>query len=75
MSKVTFVCLLIVHYALVISSLRLEWMVDLVYIEKAWNNSHSSIICRRHRILAHSFCCGFCSFAAFLLIVETPQNS
>jgi len=43
-SKVTFVCVLVLHYALVINFLRLEWMIDLVYIEKSWNNSHWSII-------------------------------
>src|SRR2546425_12680240 len=44
MSKVIFICVLVIHYTLVINFLRLDWMTDPVYIEKSWNYSHWSII-------------------------------
>ena len=44
MSKVVFICILVIHDALVISFLRLDWIRDPVYIEKSWDSSPWNIL-------------------------------
>jgi hypothetical protein len=44
LSKVLFLSSLAIHYALVISFLRLDWIRDFSYVEKMWNYSQMSIL-------------------------------
>jgi hypothetical protein len=44
MSKVIFVSVLVLHYALVINFLRLEWMIDPVRIGRTWHSWPVNII-------------------------------
>jgi hypothetical protein len=43
-SKVIFVGVMVVHYALAINFLRFDWATESEYFEKSWNYSHWSII-------------------------------
>jgi hypothetical protein len=44
LSRVFFVAVLVIHYALVVNFLRLDWLSDSTYVAKMWNYSPVSII-------------------------------
>jgi hypothetical protein len=44
LSKVLFISVLVIHYALVINLLRIDWMRDPAHIEKMWNLSVWNIL-------------------------------
>ena len=44
LSKVFFVCAVVVHYTLVINFLRIDWLSEAAYFEKMWNYSPVSIV-------------------------------
>ncbi|HEV7397090.1 MAG TPA: hypothetical protein VGN86_11310 [Pyrinomonadaceae bacterium] len=44
LSKVIFISLLVIHYTLVIFTLRIPWIRDAAYIDKTWDFSFSDIV-------------------------------
>jgi len=44
LSKVFFICVLVVHYTLTIVTLRVPWIHDPAYIDKTWAFSQSYIV-------------------------------
>jgi hypothetical protein len=44
LSKVLFISVLVIHYALVINLLRIDWLRDIARVEKMWNFSAWNIL-------------------------------